>query len=252
MIQKSIYIIGLIICCIACNSDSANDCFQTEGSIIETSFDVGEFTEIRIEGEVSLVVKQGEAHEVLVETGENLLNDVTVSVDGETLIIKDDNKCNLFRDYGITKAIVTAPNLTLIRNSSSYDVRSDGVLLYSDLSLVSNTSGGIENVRKGGDFYLEINCERLKISANGQSIFYISGRANSANISFTDENPRFEGENLEVDELKIFQVSANDMIVNPQQKISGIIRGTGDVISVNRPSVNEVQEFYTGRLIFQD
>jgi hypothetical protein len=40
--------------------------------------------------------------------------------------------------------------------------------------------------------------------------------------------------------------------VNPQNKIAGEIRGTGDVIAVNEPPVVEVEQFFTGQLIFQD
>jgi hypothetical protein len=95
-------------------------------------------------------------------------------------------------------------------------------------------------------------CDNLNVSANGQSVFYISGNANKARISFTDENPRFEGSNLIIDELEILQISANKMIVNPQEKISGVIRGTGDVDALNRPAIIEVEEFFTGRLVLQD
>ena len=41
------------------------------------------------------------------------------------------------------------------------------------------------------------------------------------------------------------------MIINPIQKISGIISGTGDVICVNRPPIVEVEALYKGRLIFE-
>ena len=37
------------------------------------------------------------------------------------------------------------------------------------------------------------------------------------------------------------------MIVNPQQSISGQIRGTGDVISINEPPIVEVERLYTGQ-----
>ena len=36
------------------------------------------------------------------------------------------------------------------------------------------------------------------------------------------------------------------------ERIRGEIRGTGDIISLNRPAIIEVEEIYTGRLIFQD
>ncbi len=250
--MKKINIIIIAFFFLGCNSESGNDCFQTEGAIITTAYTLNSFSKVRIEGEVSLIIKEGAVQGVTVETGENLINDVVVIVEGETLIIRDTNYCNFFRDYGITTATVVTPVLTEIRNSSSYDVRSEGTLNFPEIALTSNTEGAIENVRKGGDFYLNIASQKLKVSANGQSIFYISGNVAEATINFTDENPRFEGGNLLVDDLEIFQRSANKMIVNPQQIIRGQIRGTGDVIALNRPPQVNVEEFFTGRLLFQD
>lgn len=236
----------------ACNSENANDCFQKAGENIETTFEVSDFSKIRIEGEVSLILKQGDTREVVIATGENLLSDVSVEVQDGVLVIKDANTCNFVRDYGITKAYVTAPSITELRNSSSYDITSEGVLRYPELLLTSDTSGGIEDVRKGGDFYLQIQCEDFKVSANGQSVFYITGTTDSARISFNDENPRFEGRNLQIGKLSVFQRSANKMIVNPIDEIIGEIRGTGDIIGVNRPPVVLVNEYFTGRLLFED
>ena len=249
--RKNCFIL-ILISLLGCNSENANDCFQSVGSIVETTFPVSGFTKIRIEGEVSLIIKQGAIEEVVVETGENLFSDVSVTIQGETLVIRDSNFCNFVRDYGITKAVVTTPNITELRNSSSYDITGEGVLNFPDLLLVSDTSGGIEDVRKGGDFYLNLNCENLAVRANGQSVFYLSGTTKNAEISFTDEAPRFEGANLLIDELTFFQRSANKMIVNPQNKIAGEIRGTGDVIAVNEPPIVTVSQFFTGQLIFQD
>jgi hypothetical protein len=251
MIKKSYYIL-VFISCIACSSENANDCFQTSGSIIETIVPVSGFTQIQIEGEVSLIIKQGAVQEVVLETGENLLSDVYVNVEGETLVIRDENTCNLVRDYGITKAFVTTPNIKLLRNSSTYDITSDGVLNFPELFLISFTDGTIENVRKGGDFYLSLDCESLTVQANGQSVFYLSGIAATAKVQFFDEAPRFEGAELQIGDLSIFQRSANKIIVNPQNKIAGQIRGTGDVISINKPPIVEVEQFFTGQLIFQD
>lgn len=250
--MKKAYYIILFVVFSACNSENGNDCFQKTGTIIETTFETTEFSSIQIEGEVSLIVKQGSTQEIRIETGENLINDVFVSVTDGVLVIKDANTCNFVRDYGITIAYVTTPNITELRNSSSYDITSDGVLRFPELLLTSDTSGGIEDVRKGGDFYLQIDCEDFKVSANGQSVFYISGTTNKARISFNDENPRFEGRDLQIKELSVFQRSANKMIVNPIDKIVGEIRGTGDIIAIHKPPVVLVNEFFTGRLLFED
>lgn len=236
----------------ACNSEDALDCFQTQGNTVVTQVSVPVFSKIRIEDDVSLVIRQGDTREVLIETGENLLNDVSVTVEGETLVIRDDNRCNFVRDFGITKAIVTTPILTEIRNSSEFHVVGEGVLRFPILELVSNTSGGVENSRKSGDFTLTVDCDFFLIDANGFSGFYIDGFADKANITFQDETPRFEGPNLIVNDLRVFHRSANKMIVNPQERIRGNILSTGDVISLNRPPIVDVEEIYTGRLIFQD
>jgi hypothetical protein len=80
---------------------------------------------------------------------------------------------------------------------------------------------------------------------------FISGFVNNLFIGFYSGDARFEGANLVAQNIDIFQRSSNDMIVNPQQSLTGEIRGTGDVISLNRPPIIDIEEFYTGKLIFE-
>jgi hypothetical protein len=42
------------------------------------------------------------------------------------------------------------------------------------------------------------------------------------------------------------------MEVNPQQSLTGEIRGIGDVISTQTPVVVDIEQFYTGQLLFLD
>ncbi|MDN3724363.1 head GIN domain-containing protein [Aequorivita sp. SDUM287046] len=250
--MKKLLFIGFLFLLFSCDSENSWDCTQTAGETVSKKFVVSEFSKIRIEDDVTLYLKQGNTQEIILETGKNLLSDVLVIVEENTLVVKDRNACNLVRDYGITKIFVTAPNIVEIRNSSAYDVIGEGILNFPKLTLISNSSTGPENIRKSGDFYLNIVCEEFRVSANGQSVFYISGFTEIANLNFADEMPRFEGENLLIDKLEVFQRSANKMVVNPQQSIVGKIMATGDIVSYSRPAVVEVKEFFTGRLLFKD
>jgi len=250
--MKQLLFIGFVLLLISCNSENSWDCIQASGNSVSKEYMVSEFSKIRIEDDVILYLKQGETQSVILETGENLLNDVSVTMEAETLVVKNHNTCNLVREYGLTKIFVTAPNITEIRNSSAYDVIGEGILHFPTLTLVSNSSAGPENIRKSGDFYLNVICDEFRVSANGQSVFYISGNTGKATLSFDDEFPRFEGENFAIDELTVSQRSANKMIVNPQQSIVGKIVATGDIISHNRPPIIDVKELFTGRLIFED
>ena len=74
---------------------------------------------------------------VIIESGENLLNDITAEVvDGE-LILKNYNSCNFVRKYDLTKVYVTSPNLNTIRNASELNVYSVGTLTYLLLGTVA-------------------------------------------------------------------------------------------------------------------
>lgn len=241
----------MVLLCFACDSETAPDCFQLAGNTVQIPFELPSFNKIRIEHNMSLVIREGATQEVILETAENLLPEVMVYVEDDVLVLRDNNECNYVRDFGITKAIVTIPNLLEIRNGSSYDVVGEGILNFPDLRLISNTTGGFEDIRKSGNFTLSVNCVNLSVEANGFSGFFIDGQAENATISFEDEVPRFEGANLVVDHLRIFHRSANKIIVNPQLSIRGRIVGVGDVISLNRPEIIEVEELNSGRLLFQ-
>ena len=178
------------------------------------------------------------------------MNDIEVRVEDGRLILINNNACNLTRDYGITKVYVSSPNLTEIQNSSGLTVKGDGILNYANLRLISEDFNDPSVTHTDGDFDLQVNCNRIDIVFNNLSNIFISGSVNNLSIGFYSGDGRFEGANLIAQTIDIFQRSSNDMIVNPQQSLKGEIRGTGDVILLNRPPIVEVEQFYTGKLIF--
>ena len=246
--KKIIYILILTFI-VACNSEDALDCFQTEGNIVQQEVIVSSFEKIVVNRDIELIIKEGQEYTVTIETGENLLNDVLATVVDNELQLSDYNSCNYVRDYGITKVYVTAPNITEIRNSSQYEVSSNGVLTYSNLTLISedfNAPGSFTV----GDFRLQINNDKLRVVSNNISSFYITGTVNSLFVGFYAGAGRFEGENLIAQNVDVFHRGSNDMVVNPQISLTGELRGTGNLISVNQPPTVQVEQFYTGELIF--
>lgn len=234
---------------LACNSEQAGDCFQTTGSIIQQEVSVSNFDKILVNRAIELIIKEGAEQKVIIETGKNLLNDVQAVVTDGKLILTDNNSCNYVRDYGITKVYVTSPNITEIRSSTQYDVRSDGVLTYPNLTILAedySAPGTFTN----GNFKFQIDNVTFKLVFNNLSNCYISGKTNNLNITFAAGTSRFEGANLVAQNVTLWNRSSNDMIVNPQQSLTGKISGTGNVISVTHPPIVEVQELYKGRLIF--
>ncbi|HMC02203.1 MAG TPA: head GIN domain-containing protein, partial [Flavobacteriaceae bacterium] len=208
------------------------------------------FEKILVNRDIKLVVKEDIDYKVVIETGKNLINDVKVKVVNNQLILNDDNTCNYVRDYGITTIYVSAPNITEIRSSTQYDILSEGVLNYNSLRLISEDFNEPETFTVG-DFRIEVNSTNLNIVANGLSSFYISGTTENAFIGFYAGSGRFEGRNLIAQNVKVYHRGSNDMIVNPQLSLTGELLGTGNLISVNQPSIIDIEVVYTGDLIFE-
>jgi hypothetical protein len=247
--MKKIYYI-LLILCFSCNSEDANDCFQTSGSIITAPLTVANFSKIEVGEDITLVVKEGATHEVIVETGSNLLNDVEAKVVGETLFLADNNDCNYFRDYGITIIYVTAPNITEIFSKTQFEVRSDGILTYPTLALISENF--TNSSAASGNFNLQVQNQELQLVFNNLSNLFISGSTEEFIISFPGGNSRVEAADFVANKVIISSRSSNDIIINPQQELRGDIFATGDVIAVHRPPVIDFTAHYTGNLIFQE
>ncbi|WP_203226840.1 head GIN domain-containing protein [Confluentibacter flavum] len=247
--KKIIYIL-ISILMIACNSEQAGDCFQTSGIIIQQEVMLSNFDKILVNRDIELILKEGLEQKVIIETGKNLLNDVEAVVTDGKLIITDNNSCNYVRGYGITKVYITSPNITEIRSSTQYDVRSDGVLTYPTLTILSEDFN-VPDSFTIGNFYLQLNNDAFNVVFNNISNCYVSGNTNNLNITFASGGSRFEGENLIAQNVTIWNRSSNDMIVNPQLSVKGKISGTGDVICLNQPPIVDVVEQYKGRLIFK-
>ena len=246
--KKYFYLI-IIIGITSCNSESALDCFKAAGTIIESEINVGPFSKISVNKKIQLFIKEGADYKVVIETGENIINEIDVLTTDGILYLINNIGCNFVRDYGITKVYVTAPNIEEIRNNSSLTVSSIGVLRYANLTLLSEDYE-TEEFYTNGDFILDLEVENLNISANGFSNFFLTGSAIKANIALYSGNSRVEAADFLIQDLIVFHRSTNKIIVNPQMSIIGQIRSLGDVISKNEPPLIDVTEYYTGRLIF--
>ncbi|WP_237686015.1 head GIN domain-containing protein [Flagellimonas profundi] len=244
--------LAILLLLVACNGDNVPDCFQNAGEMVRRPVDVSQFNSITVFENLNVVLKQGDNQMVEVETGEYLLKDVSAVVEDNRLVLRNENSCNYVRDYGLTTVYVTSPNISEIRSSTGLPITSDGVLNYPSLSLVSESFNNPEAETTDGSFDLNLNTSTVRIVVNGIAYFKLKGTTENFNVTVAAGDSRIEAEELVAENVIINHRGSNDAIVNPQQSLSGIIRGTGDVISVNRPSEVAVEELFNGRLIFQD
>ena len=237
---------------ISCNSENAPDCLQNTGDLTRIQVEVPEFTNITVFENLNLVLREGAEQTVEIESGEFLSDDISAKVEGDRLIIRNENGCNIFREYGISTVYVTSPNIVQVRSSTGLLISSDGPLTYPNLSLVSESFNDPQAETTDGSFDIELDNERVNIVVNGIAYFKLSGTTNTLNITVAAGDTRIEAESLEAQNVALNHRGSNDILVNPRQRISGVIRGYGNVISANRPNDIEIEEIFEGRLIFRD
>lgn len=223
-----------------------NQLLESSGEIVSKEILVGFFDKINISEGIELHITDETETKVEIKAGENIIDKVTLSVIDNQLFIDAKSATKIFQSYEPVKIYISVDDLDTIYTSSQYNVYSENVLNFSDLHLQS----GLHEDTASGEFHLHVNCNSLFVEDNRASFFNISGNVNDLTVAFYNGDERFEGENLIAQYVYVFQRSSNDIIVNPQQKISGIINSTGNVILKNNPPIVDVQVLYQGQLIF--
>ena len=243
--KKIVLLVGLILLCIGCSKPG--ECIEATGSIITKDCTVSDFDKIIVHQGVSLVVTEGPTYKVEVQTGENLMSNIEVSVNRGLLTLKDNTTCNWVREYGNTVVYVTAPNITELHSKTERPIASNGILTYPILRLIAMD---LTDGAGTGDFNIQVNNSQVVIENNNVSRYYISGQTDVLSVNFYDGNGRFNGGNLTTKKINVYHRGSNDLVVNPSESIIGKMVSTGNVILKNNPPIVDVQQLYHGRVIY--
>lgn len=237
----------LIFLCIlsvlsSCDNAKAPDCLKTRGDEVVATVVTEPFSSLSINNEFEVVITAGNTQQVRLTTGANLADEITFEVIDGLLTISNNNSCDWARRYEMPVVEITHPNITNIRQNGGGTIRSNGMLNYPDLTLVSEESSG--------NFELELSADKLVIVNNDLSNYYIEGSVTNLTVGFFSGDGRFEGANLMAEDVSVFQRGTNDIIVNATESLTGRILATGDLIFVGtRPTILDVSEENRGKLI---
>ena len=248
----------VVFCCffLVTSCGISEDCFKGNGNQATQLFPLENFTKIKVYDGVGLVIKEGANYEVKITTSDNILDNLEVKLEGNMLLVKDNSTCNIARNYGQTKVYVTVPDGSILPVVSELElhckteqnIESDGILHSPIIRLFSIGDDG--DGAGTGDFHLAIDNTQLVVESNNVSNFYINGHSNEVLLNFYFGNGRFYGKDLHVENIKVYHRGSNDMMVYPIQKIEGTIFATGNVVLKNVPLIINVDEVFTGRVIY--
>lgn len=240
--KQLILIISTAIIVSACDTADAPDCLKTSGELVETIITLPGFTSLQINQEFDITLEQSPSQEVVLITGENLIDEIKFDVTDSKLTISDENSCDWVRDYNFPKVTIRHPGLSQIRQNGGGSIISTDTLIINTLHLISENSTGL--------FDLRFQCDKLVITNNDLSNYYLSGITNQLEVGFFSGDGRFEGAQLLATHVNVFHRGSNDIIVNVSEILTGRILSTGNIIYVgNTPSTIDISDENRGELI---
>ena len=244
--MKKIFFIS-VVSFLLFSCEKPGDCIKSTGQMVTKEIPAKPFDVIYVYAGIGLVVKEGPEYKVEIRSGENLIDDISAVFQENVLTFRDNTTCNWVRDYGETTVFITAPNIVEIHSRTEQEIKSDGIITFPILRLISmDLSEGAGT----GDFIFQLDNGQLVIENNNVSRFYISGKTQEALLNFYDGNGRIEAQNLEIKKAKIFHRGSNDMHINPIESVEGELFSTGNLVLYNSPPMVNVIQHYYGKLIY--
>jgi len=241
----------ILLCLTAgCAINEPGDCFQNTGELTNKTVNLSDFSRVIVREGIALELVQGTANQLEIRYNEGLLDQITFEIIDGRLELNNANGCSFFTGFKPAELRLTAVNLMEIRNASQFTIQSMDTLRFDSLTLISEDF--LEDEVNVGDFNLVYKGANLSIITNNVSNFDLSGTADILNLNVASGQGRLEADALRAKSIRLFHRGTSDLVVHPIEEISGEIRGTGNVIVVNRPSLINVDELYTGRLLFRD
>lgn len=159
------------------------DCVKSTRATNVIYHDRKDFNSIFIRDKMDLYLTQGSEFEVRVEAGENLQRLIKTELDGETLKIFNNNRCNFVRGYDRKiRVYVTAPYFKYIRNAGLGTIETTGTIVQDEIKLRTENSGDIK---------LDLGVHKIVASAHGNGDMYLSGSTDIFEHDYTGTNYLF-------------------------------------------------------------
>lgn len=226
----------------SCEKNRIDDIFMSTGKETTITRDItGNFTKIRLEDGLDLVITTGKPYAITLTGGENVLEGVETTITDSCLTLVNKNKFNWVRSYDkrIT-ANVSLPNLVYIEYESSGTI-SNTDTIRSDSLFVTAYGSGIINLM------IDTRSSHLALT-RGSVDFNIRGFS-GVNYLFADGYGPFHCENLKTGYTFMHTKSTNDCYIRVDFHLEYIIDNIGNIYYKGKPAHISGKKNAEGQLI---
>ncbi len=213
----------------SCEKDHMFDFLKSTGDIVTIERAVsGNFTEIQLEDDINLVLRQGTPYRIVLEGGENLLPGIETEIVDSVLTLRNENRFNWVRSYDkkIT-AYVTAPHFLIIGYQGTGTISNTDTIREDSIFITSYAGSGYINL------CLKVGLSHLAMNT-GSADFNISGYSGS-NFIYAGSYGPFHCLDLETLNTYMSNQGTNDCYVRVRDHLEYEIKGLGSIYYAGKP-----------------
>jgi hypothetical protein len=230
-LKRSIHILLLIFIGtfhLGCDKSEGWDCFKKAGDTITETRQLGAFVNVYAEGKLNIEYHYAAEPFVEVTFGENLIDDIETKVEGGSLYISNETKCNWTRNMSKTALVaIYAPTLDLFENQISGDIQFLDTL-YSDVFQYDQWNAN-------GEVSMIFNANIVKIAAHtGFANITASGDCENARI-YSGAICIFNAQDLKSPNVSVNNSSIYDISCYSSGYLYGQVNLSGDIIYSGNP-----------------
>ncbi len=226
--MKKSFLFAAIVMLISSCSFMGGEKVRGNGNIITQAKEVAGFKNIDVSGAIAVRLKQEAATSVSVTTDENLMQDLEIKVDGNTLHIHPKNGYNLNPSKEITVYVSTS-TINGIHVSGASNITSDGPITSKDMDV--HASGA-------SDVTMQVKLSKFTSELSGASTLKLTGDIEkfSAEASGASKIKCFD---LKAEEVKLDISGASNAEINAEKELSIEASGASNVEYRGNANINQ-------------
>ena len=174
--MKKIYLLSLVVFigCTSCRYFGKR--IHGNGNIKSVEKTVSSFRDVEANGNIKLIVTQGDLKPVRIESDENLLSYIEVIQEGEKITIQTRSGVNLLPTSDLN-VYITSPTYKSIEVSGSSDIIGQSRITSTD-ELSLNASGA-------GDIVMEVDAPKISAGISGSGSVKLKGQAKDFDVDLS-------------------------------------------------------------------
>jgi hypothetical protein len=227
-IKRILPVLFLSLFLLTCKKDHEFDCLKSTGNEVTIYREARPFTNLDLKDNVDVILHTDTSFFIRVTAGEHLIDGIITELSGNTLYIRNENRCNWMRSFKNKYTVEIGMNQPeKIASYGSGSIVCKDTIRTSDFSYDSwNASGNIN---------LLVNVTNLHLANNtGRIDLRVAGRA-EVSFEYINDTGVFDGSELITNYTYIGNSSTGDCHVHVEREFSAGITHTGNIYYSGNP-----------------